>query len=62
MYAGSSGAGHIHLQKMGFLEEKLSDGLEKMQVRGPKARYACVEKFRAITECSSQLHYFNTPP
>jgi hypothetical protein len=26
---GSSGAGHIHLQKNGFLEEQLSDGLEK---------------------------------
>jgi hypothetical protein len=25
----SSGARHIHLQTMGFLEEKLSDGLEK---------------------------------
>jgi hypothetical protein len=34
---------------MGFLEEQLSDGLEKMQVRGPKAMDACVEKFRVIT-------------
>jgi hypothetical protein len=29
MYVGSSGAGHVHLQKMAFLEEKLSDGLAK---------------------------------
>jgi hypothetical protein len=29
MYAGSSEAGHIHLQKMVFLEKQLSDGLEK---------------------------------
>jgi hypothetical protein len=36
-------------KKMGFLEEQLSDGLEKMQVRGPNSKYACVEKFRAIT-------------
>jgi hypothetical protein len=28
MYVGSIGAGHIHLQKMSFLEEKLTDGLE----------------------------------
>jgi hypothetical protein len=27
--AGSSGAGHVHLQNFGFLEEKLSDGLAK---------------------------------
>jgi hypothetical protein len=29
MYAGSSGAGHIDLQKMSFLEEKLSGVLEQ---------------------------------
>jgi hypothetical protein len=29
MYMGSIGAGRVHLQKMGFLEEQLSDGLEK---------------------------------
>jgi hypothetical protein len=50
MYMGSIGAGHVHLQKMSFLEEQLSDGLEKMQVRGPNARYAYVEKFRVITD------------
>jgi hypothetical protein len=49
MYVEISGAGLIHLQKMVFLEEKLSDGLEKIQVRGPNARYAYVEKFRVIT-------------
>jgi hypothetical protein len=29
MYMGSIGAGRIHLEKMSFLEEKLSDGLAK---------------------------------
>jgi hypothetical protein len=29
MYAGCSGAGCVHLQKFGFLEEQLSDGLKK---------------------------------
>jgi hypothetical protein len=48
MYVGIIGAGRIHLQKMGFLEEKLSDGLAK-NARGPKARYVCVHKFRVIT-------------
>jgi hypothetical protein len=47
-YAGCIGAGRVHLQKMGFLEEKLSDGLETMQVRGPKSKYAYIEKFRVI--------------
>ena len=50
MYAGSIGAGCLHLQKMDFLEEKRNDGLEKWQVRRPDARYAYVEKFRVITD------------
>jgi hypothetical protein len=29
MYIGSIGAVHVHVQKMFFLEEKLSVGLEK---------------------------------
>jgi hypothetical protein len=29
MYMSNIGAGHVHLQKMGFLEEQLSDGLAK---------------------------------
>jgi hypothetical protein len=36
--------------KMGFLEEQLSSVLPKMQVRGPKARYAYVDKFRVIID------------
>jgi hypothetical protein len=62
-YMGCSGAtsictwevveqGTYIFKKFGFLEEQLSDGLEKMQVRGPNARYACVEKFRVITPTS----------
>jgi hypothetical protein len=47
---GNIGVGRVHLQKMGFLEEKLSDGLEKMQVTGPRVRYAYVEQFRVITK------------
>jgi hypothetical protein len=49
MYVGSSGVGHVHLQKMSFLEEKLSDLLAK-NARGTNSRYACIEKFRAITD------------
>ena len=30
VYIGSSGAGHVHLQKNGFLEELFSDGLAKI--------------------------------
>jgi hypothetical protein len=29
MYVGNIGVGRIHLQKMGFLGEQFSDGLEK---------------------------------
>jgi hypothetical protein len=47
MYKGSIGAGNIHLQKIDFLEKPLSYGLET-NVRGPKARYEYVKKFRVI--------------
>jgi hypothetical protein len=49
MYPGSSGAGRIHLQKFGFLEEKLNSALEKNASKRAKGRYACVDKFRVIT-------------
>jgi hypothetical protein len=29
MYAGNIGAGHVHLKKMSFLEEKINDSLAK---------------------------------
>jgi hypothetical protein len=36
MYEGSSGAGHVHLQKIGFLEEQVSDGLAKNASKSAK--------------------------
>jgi hypothetical protein len=33
---GSIGAGHLHLQKMGFLEEKLGSALEKNESKRAK--------------------------
>jgi hypothetical protein len=50
MYADIIRAGRVHYQKMGFLEEQLNMAWKKMQVRGPKARYKYVEKFRVIID------------
>jgi hypothetical protein len=51
MYVGSNGAGHIHIQKLLIFKNSNSTVLwKKMQVRGPKAMYACVEKFRVIID------------
>jgi hypothetical protein len=36
-------------KKMVFKKRNSTMLWEKMQLRGPKAMYACVEKFRAIT-------------
>jgi hypothetical protein len=38
MYAGSIGAGCVHLQKKGFLEEQLSDGLAKNESKTAKGQ------------------------
>ena len=43
VYAGNIGAGHVHLQKNGFLEEQLSSALAKNASKKAKAMYACVE-------------------
>jgi hypothetical protein len=49
MYMGSNGTGHVHIQKNGFKKRNSAVLWKKMQVRGPKAMYACTEKFRVIT-------------
>jgi hypothetical protein len=38
MYMGSIGVGRVNLQKMGFLEEQLSDGLEKNESKRAKGQ------------------------
>jgi len=48
MYMGSNGAGCIHLQKNGFLRRETQQLFGKKCKRA-KAMYACVEKFRIIT-------------
>jgi hypothetical protein len=49
MYADIIGAWRVHLQKMGFKKSNSAVLWKKMQVRGPKAKYAFVDQFRVIT-------------
>jgi hypothetical protein len=46
-------------KKLVFKKSNLAVLWKKMQVRGPKAMYACVEKFRVITISHHSLIFFS---
>jgi hypothetical protein len=57
MYMGSIGAGCIHLQKMGILEDQLSDGSTKNASKRTKGQVCICRAIRVITVGNVSLHW-----